>query len=71
MKRMDEMEMSIYLKAINWTWGYTTVFLLIWVIYDYIQTGILGLGFILLLSRNLVRRAIKFFWEWKLGKYEE
>lgn len=37
MRKMDEMEMSINLKAVKWAWGYTILFLAIWFTYDYIQ----------------------------------
>ena len=71
MKKMDEMEMSISLKAIKWAWAYTILFLAIWVIYDYTQTRILGLEFILLTSQNLVLLAIQSLLKWKLGKDEK
>jgi len=71
MKKMDEMELSISLKAIKWAWAYTILFLAIWVIYDYTHTRILGLEFILLISQNLVLMAIQSFLKWKLGKDEK
>ncbi|MBU3161634.1 hypothetical protein KPL37_18210 [Clostridium frigoris] len=71
MIKMDEMELSISLKAMKWTLVYTTIFLVIWDIYDYTQTGILGIGFILLISQNLVLMAIQSFLKWKLGKNEK
>lgn len=71
MKKMDEMELSISLKAIKWAWAYTILFLAIWVIYEYTQTKILGLGFILLISQNLVLIGSQLFLKWKLGKDEK
>lgn len=47
MKKMDEMEMNISLKAIKGTWTYINLFLMIWVIYDYIEKKPLGLEFFL------------------------
>jgi len=71
MKKMDEMEMSISLKAIKWAWAYTVLFLAIWVIYDYIQTRTLGFEFLLLISQNLVLMGFQMFSKWKLGKDEK
>ena len=71
MKKMDEMEMSISLKAIKWAWAYTLLFLAIWVIYDYIQTRTLGFEFLLLISQNLVLMGFQMFSKWKLGKDEK
>ncbi|HEY8805043.1 MAG TPA: hypothetical protein VIM42_08085 [Clostridium sp.] len=67
MRKMDEMELSISLKAIKWAWAYTLLFLAIWVIYDYIQTRSFGLAFFLLITQNLVLMAIQSFLKWKLG----
>lgn len=71
MRKMDEMEMDISLKAIKWAWAYTVLFLAIWVIYDYIQTKTFGLSFFLLVTQNLVLIAIQYYLKWKLGKDEE
>jgi uncharacterized membrane protein YhdT len=71
MRKMDEMELSISLKAIKWAWAYTIIFLAIWVIYDYIQTRIFGLAFFLLTTQNLVLIAIQYFLKWKLAKDEK
>jgi uncharacterized membrane protein YhdT len=71
MKKMDEMEMSISLKAIKWAWGYTISFLAIWGIYDFIQTRTSGLIFFLLMTQNLVLIGIQSYLKWKLGKDEK
>ena len=71
MRKMDEMEMSISLKSMKGAYAYTILFLAIWVIYDYIQTRKLGLGFLLLISQNLVLTGMQFFLKWKLGKDEK
>lgn len=65
---MDEMEMSISLKAIKWAWAYTVLFLLILVIYEYINTKALGLSFLLLITQNLVLIVVQYLLKWKLGK---
>lgn len=71
MRKMDEMEMSISLKAIKWAWAYTVLFLVIWFIYDYIQTRTFGLAFDLLITQNLVLMGIQSHLKWKLGKDEK
>lgn len=71
MRKMDEMELSISLKAIKWAWGYTILVLAIWVIYDYIQTKSFGLAFFLLITQNLILTGIQYFLKWKLGKDEK
>ena len=71
MRKMDEMEMSINLKAVKWAWGYTILFLAIWFIYDYIQTRTFGLAFFLLITQNLVLMGTQFYLKWKLGKDEK
>ncbi|MBX4262204.1 hypothetical protein KTC96_24560 (plasmid) [Clostridium estertheticum] len=71
MRKQDEMEMSISLKAIKVAYAYTILFLAIWFIYDFTQTGILGLGFILLISQNLILMGTQLFLKWKIGKNEK
>jgi uncharacterized membrane protein YhdT len=71
MRKMDEMELSISLKAIKWAWAYTILFLAVWVIYEYTNTKILGLAFMLLISQNLVLIGTQSFLKWKLGKDEK
>jgi uncharacterized membrane protein YhdT len=71
MRKMDEMEMSISLKSMKWAYGYTILFLAIWVIYNYIQTRELGFEFLLLISQNLVLTGIQFYLKWELGKDEK
>ncbi|HZK83454.1 MAG TPA: hypothetical protein VFC58_02010 [Desulfosporosinus sp.] len=71
MRKMDEMEMSISLKSMKWAYGYTILFLAIWVIYDYIQTRELGFEFLLLISQNIVLMGMQLYLKWKLGKDEK
>lgn len=71
MRKMDEMEMSISLKAIKCAWIYTIIFLTIWLIYNFIHTGEIGLAGFLLVTQNLVLIAIQYFLKWKLGKDEK
>lgn len=53
-QKMDEMELAINLKAIRWAWFYSVLFLMIWSIWDYIQSGRIGLQFIVLVTQNVV-----------------
>ncbi|HZK56553.1 MAG TPA: hypothetical protein VFC84_20545 [Desulfosporosinus sp.] len=71
MRKMDEMELSISLKAIKGAWIFTIVFLGIWVAYDFIQKKPLGLEFFLLITQNLVLLALQSIFKWKLGKDEK
>jgi uncharacterized membrane protein YhdT len=71
MRKMDEMEMSISLKSMKWAYGYTILFLAIWVIYDYIQTRKLGFEFLLVISQNIVLTGMQLYLKWKLGKDEK
>ena len=71
MKKMDEMEMSISLKAMKGAYAYTILFLISWFIYDYIQTRTFGLAFYLLITQNLVLMGIQPHLKWKLGKDEK
>ncbi|WP_010241323.1 hypothetical protein [Clostridium arbusti] len=48
MKKMDEMEMSINLKAIKWSGTFTNIALLVWSIYNFIHTHTLTLPFYIL-----------------------
>ena len=54
LKKADEMEMQIILKSVRIAWAYSALFLLVWTVYEMIQTKRLGLPFILLLSQNAV-----------------
>ena len=71
MHKMDEMEMSFSLKAIKGAWAYINVFLVIWIIYDYIQKKPLGLEFFLFITQFLVCVVIQSILTWKLGKDEK
>lgn len=61
MRKMDEMEMSISLKAIKIAYAYTILFLAVWMIHDFVKTSSRGLPFILLLSQNLILLSTQLF----------
>lgn len=71
MRKMDEMELSINLKAIKLAWFYTVVFLFIWMTYDWVKNATTGLPFMLLISQNLVLLGTGQFLKWKMNKDEE
>lgn len=69
---MDEMEMSINRKAVKSSWIYGLIFLLVWVIYDFIRSGSYnGIAFILLSSQMVIYWTVDLFLKWKLGKDEK
>lgn len=68
MRKMDEMEMSVSLKAIKCAWFYTVIFLAIWTIYNFIHIGEIGLAGFLLITQNLVVISVQYFLKWKLDK---
>lgn len=71
-KKMDEMEMSINLKAIRLAWVYSLLFLLGWIGYDWIKMGSFNaIAFILMSSEEAIYWAVQLFLKWKLGKDEK
>lgn len=71
-RKMDEMEMSINLKAIRLAWVYSLLFLLLWIGYDWIKLGSFnGLAFILATSQEFIYWVVQLFLKWKLGKDEK
>lgn len=72
MRKMDEMELSISLKAIKWAWFYTVMFLFIWAVYDYFIKGYLNSpALFLLITQNTIYLGINQFLKWKLGEDEK
>ncbi len=71
MRKMDEMEMSISLKAIKFAYAYTILFLAVWVVFDFVENGTVGLPCMLLISQNLILLSTQYFLLWKLGKNEK
>ncbi|MGI6613767.1 MAG: hypothetical protein GX839_04200 [Fastidiosipila sp.] len=67
MRKMDEMEMSIQLRAVRCAWLYSVLFLVVWMLYDLIKWGDLRLPFILLTSQNLVLFGFVFYFRRKMG----
>lgn len=67
MKKADEMEMSIQLRAVRWAWLYTSVFLAAWSLYDVIKWGVAGWPVFLLISQNLVQFFCVVFFRRRMG----
>ncbi|MFT8314626.1 MAG: hypothetical protein ABF633_10340 [Clostridium sp.] len=66
MKKMDEMEMSINLKAIRCSSIFTNVALLVWFIYDSIHTHTLTLPFYILSIGNAIYFCTTQILRWKM-----
>ena len=71
-RKMDEMEMSINLKAIRLAWTFNLMFLLVWLGYDWIKMGLLnGTALILMTSQLIIYWTVMLFLKRKLGKDEK
>ncbi|AJA48636.1 hypothetical protein CPAST_c25670 [Clostridium pasteurianum DSM 525 = ATCC 6013] len=71
MRKMDEMELSINLKAIKWAWAYTIIFLFGWIVYDYLHGNRNSVSLFLLITQNFVWIAVQYFLKWKMNKDEK
>ncbi len=70
--RMDEMEMSINLKAIKVSWIFTILSLLIWITYEWIKYDSFNwIAFIIMDSQTILYWGVQLILKWKLGKNEE
>lgn len=70
---MDEMEIAISLKAVRLAWVYTIVFLVVWVVYDFIKVGSFNENpaFFLLITQNIILLSTQLFLKRKMGKNEK
>ncbi|OAA90415.1 hypothetical protein WY13_01319 [Clostridium ljungdahlii] len=71
MRKMDEMEMSISLKAIKFAWAYTIIFLAIWMVYNVIHGKEFEVISFLIVTQNIILMAVEYFLKWKLGRNEK
>ena len=72
LRKADEMEMSINLQAARLSWVYSSIFLLVWLGYDWIKMDSFnGTAFILMVSQLMVFWLIHLIMKWKLGKDEK
>lgn len=67
MGKMDEMEMSITLKAIKWSWFFTVISLFIWSVYDLSQTKSVSLVNVLFAMQFLVYFFVIQISKWRMG----
>jgi len=71
-RKSDEMEMSINMKAVRLAWAYSSIFLLVWIMYDWLMGSTFnGLAFILLSSQLAVYWGVQIVLKWKMGKNEK
>ncbi len=70
MKKMNEKEIIISLKAIRLAWFYTVLFLFIWITYDFIKNKDFNNNpaFLLLISQNLVFIFSQYYLKRKVAK---
>lgn len=72
MRKMDEMELYINLKAIKWSWLYTVLFLFAWTVYDYFKQGTFNFpAFFLLVTQNIIYLIIRRFLILEISKDEK
>lgn len=73
MRKMDEMEMEISLKAIRLAWFYTVIFLFAWIVYDFAVNGSFNENpaFFLLMTQNIILHSTQLYLKRKMGKDEE
>lgn len=67
MSKMDEMELSISLKANKWSHFFTVIALFVWTVYDFIQTHKLSIAFYILIMQNLIYYFVIQTSKWKMG----
>ena len=66
MRKMDEMELSITLKGIKWSWIFMVLALAIWGIYDLVKTQSTSLPLILLSLQFIVYFFVTNISKWKV-----
>lgn len=71
-RKMDEMEMSINMRAIKLAWVYSNLFLLGWIYYDWIKMNTFNsMALILMSSQFIIYWTVQLYLNWKLGKDEK
>ncbi|MGI6326779.1 MAG: hypothetical protein ACOX1U_07455 [Saccharofermentanales bacterium] len=71
-RKMDEMEMSITVRAIRIAWIYASLFLIVWIGHDWLKMRLFQwVPFCLLTSQLLIYWVVQLFLKWKLGKDEK
>jgi hypothetical protein len=67
MKKMDEMQMSINVKAIKWSWLFTVIALFIWGMYTFIKTRIISPAIYIVIFQNIIYYFITQITKWRMG----
>jgi len=67
MRKMDEMELSLNLKGIKWSWFFMVLALAIWGIYDLVKTQSTSIPLILFTLQFLVYFFVTNIAKWKVG----
>ena len=67
MKKMDEMQMSINLKAIRWSYLFTVIALFLWTAYDFIHFHTISLAFYILVAQHFIYFLVSNIAKWKMG----
>lgn len=67
MKKMDEMQMSLNLRAIRWSYLFTVIALFIWTVYDFIRSRTVSPACYLLIAQNLVYYIANNLAKWRVG----
>ena len=67
MRKMDEMEMNINLKAIHWSWFITAVALFVWVVYEFVKTHTFSIAFDILILQSIIYLLVTQISKWKMG----
>jgi hypothetical protein len=68
MRKMDEMEKSIALQSMRWSWGFGVISLAIYNIFQQITTGQTSFSFIIMIGMILIQRGI---YHYKLQQVNE
>lgn len=67
MHKMDEMEMSINLKAIKWSWLFTVIALFAWGLYDFIKTHVITPAIYIVIFQNVIYFLVNQITKWRVG----
>ncbi|GAA0735141.1 hypothetical protein [Clostridium oceanicum] len=71
MKKMDEMELYITSKSMKIAYAYTTIFLIIWSIYNYFKYSEAGLPLLLFITQSVVINVSSLILKKKMGGKSE
>lgn len=67
MRKMDEMELNINLKAIKWSWLFTVIALFAWGTYTFIKTHIISPAIDIVIFQNVIYLYVMQISKWRMG----